>query len=75
MGANFNSGFTCFDHPQLPIVFPHLSFSPNPPLVLLGLNLFLLVVRFGMLLAIAPVTIALNLEVVGCFGFPHWLIP
>lgn len=33
---------------------PHLSFSPNPPLVLLGLNLFLLVVRFGMLLAIAP---------------------
>ncbi|TBR59552.1 glycosyltransferase [Mastigocladus laminosus UU774] len=33
---------------------PHLPFSPNPPLVLLGLNLFLLVVRFGMLLAIAP---------------------
>jgi dolichol-phosphate mannosyltransferase len=33
---------------------PHLSISPTPPLLLLGLNLFLLVVRFGMLLAIAP---------------------
>ncbi|MCP6760644.1 MAG: glycosyltransferase [Fischerella sp. CENA71] len=33
---------------------PQLPLSPNPPLVLLGLNLFLLVVRFGMLLAIAP---------------------
>jgi dolichol-phosphate mannosyltransferase len=28
--------------------------SPSPPLVLLGLNLFLLVIRFAMLLAIAP---------------------
>jgi dolichol-phosphate mannosyltransferase len=33
---------------------PHLPFSPNPPVVLLGLNLFLWVIRFGMLLAIAP---------------------
>lgn len=33
---------------------PHLPISPTPPLLLLGLNLFLLVVRFGMLLAIAP---------------------
>lgn len=28
--------------------------SPSPPLLLLGLNLFLLVIRFAMLLAIAP---------------------
>ncbi len=36
------------------LIFPHLPISFNPPLVLLGLNVFLLVVRFGMLLAIAP---------------------
>jgi dolichol-phosphate mannosyltransferase len=33
---------------------PSLSDSPTPPLLLLGLNLFLLVIRFAMLLAIAP---------------------
>ncbi|MBE9035126.1 2'-O-glycosyltransferase CruG [aff. Roholtiella sp. LEGE 12411] len=31
-----------------------LSHSPTPPLLLLGLNLLLLVIRFAMLLAIAP---------------------
>jgi len=31
-----------------------LPFSPSPPLLLLELNLFLLVIRFAMLLAIAP---------------------
>ncbi|KOP23227.1 glycosyl transferase [Hapalosiphon sp. MRB220] len=36
------------------LIFPHLPISFNPPLVLLRLNVFLLVVRFGMLLAIAP---------------------
>jgi dolichol-phosphate mannosyltransferase len=44
----------------LPIVLtylllsPHLPISPSPHLLLLGLNLFLLVIRFAMLLAIAP---------------------
>jgi dolichol-phosphate mannosyltransferase len=31
-----------------------IPLSPSPPLVLLGLNLFLLVIRFAMLFAIAP---------------------
>ncbi|MEI2579363.1 2'-O-glycosyltransferase CruG [Scytonema sp. PRP1] len=31
-----------------------VSLSPSPPLLLLGLNLFLLVIRFAMLFAIAP---------------------
>ncbi|WP_026735095.1 2'-O-glycosyltransferase CruG [Fischerella sp. PCC 9605] len=44
----------------LPIVLiflllsPPLPLSPSPPLFLLGLNTFLLIVRFAMLLAIAP---------------------
>ncbi|MFH7030054.1 MAG: 2'-O-glycosyltransferase CruG [Heteroscytonema crispum UTEX LB 1556] len=44
----------------LPIVLtylllsPPLPPSPSPPLLLLGLNVFLLVIRFAMLLAIAP---------------------
>ncbi|MDF5724498.1 MAG: glycosyltransferase family 2 protein [Rhizonema sp. PD37] len=33
---------------------PPLALSPSPPLLLLGLNLFLFVIRFAMLLAIAP---------------------
>ncbi|NDJ22352.1 glycosyltransferase [Nostoc sp. B(2019)] len=36
---------------SLPLAFPPY---PTPPLLLLGLNLFLLVIRFAMLLAIAP---------------------
>ncbi|MEH2087237.1 2'-O-glycosyltransferase CruG [Nostoc sp.] len=35
-------------------ISPTLSYSPTPPLLLLGLNLFLLVIRFAMLIAIAP---------------------
>ncbi|QSJ16604.1 glycosyltransferase [Nostoc sp. UHCC 0702] len=36
------------------LVSPLLSISPAPLLLLLGLNVFLLVIRFAMLLAIAP---------------------
>lgn len=36
------------------LILPLLPLSPSPPLLLLGLNLFLLVIRFAMLLAIAP---------------------
>ncbi|WP_414515552.1 2'-O-glycosyltransferase CruG [Nostoc sp. PCC 9305] len=36
------------------LMSPPLSYSPTPPLLLLGLNLFLLVIRFAMLIAIAP---------------------
>ncbi len=36
------------------LISPTLSYSPTPPLLLLGLNLFLLVIRFAMLIAIAP---------------------
>ncbi|MEH2039072.1 2'-O-glycosyltransferase CruG [Nostoc sp.] len=36
------------------LISPPLSYSPTPPLLLLGLNLFLLVIRFAMLIAIAP---------------------
>ncbi|MEH2022617.1 2'-O-glycosyltransferase CruG [Nostoc sp.] len=36
------------------LISPPLSHSPTPPLLLLGLNLFLLVIRFAMLIAIAP---------------------
>lgn len=36
------------------LLAPPLGHSPTPPLLLLGLNIFLLVIRFGMLLAIAP---------------------
>ncbi|MBN4000580.1 2'-O-glycosyltransferase CruG [Nostoc sp. LPT] len=36
------------------LIFPILSYPPTPPLLLLGLNLFLLVIRFAMLIAIAP---------------------
>lgn len=36
------------------LLSPHLPITPIPHLLLLGLNLFLLIVRFGMLFAIAP---------------------
>ncbi|MEH2248901.1 2'-O-glycosyltransferase CruG [Nostoc sp.] len=36
------------------LIFPPLPHSPTPQLLLLGLNLFLLVIRFAMLIAIAP---------------------
>jgi dolichol-phosphate mannosyltransferase len=36
------------------LLFPSLPVFPSPPLFLLGLNVFLLVIRFAMLLAIAP---------------------
>ncbi|MEH1814511.1 MAG: 2'-O-glycosyltransferase CruG [Nostoc sp.] len=36
------------------LISPPLSYSLTPPLLLLGLNLFLLVIRFAMLIAIAP---------------------
>ena len=36
------------------LISPSLSHSPPPLLLLLGLNLFLLVIRFAMLIAIAP---------------------
>ncbi|MEH2044950.1 2'-O-glycosyltransferase CruG [Nostoc sp.] len=36
------------------LISPTLSYSHTPPLLLLGLNLFLLVIRFAMLIAIAP---------------------
>ncbi|WP_375478981.1 2'-O-glycosyltransferase CruG [uncultured Nostoc sp.] len=36
------------------LISPTLSYLPTPPLLLLGLNLFLLVIRFAMLIAIAP---------------------
>lgn len=35
-------------------ISPPLPFSPSPPLLLLSVNLFLLLIRVGMLLAIAP---------------------
>ncbi|WP_138505797.1 2'-O-glycosyltransferase CruG [Nostoc sp. PA-18-2419] len=37
-----------------PVVATGVASVPAPPLLLLGLNLFLLVIRFGMLIAIAP---------------------
>ncbi len=36
------------------LISPPLAYSFTPPLILLGLNLFLLVIRFAMLIAIAP---------------------
>ncbi|MBD0386754.1 MAG: glycosyltransferase [Nostoc sp. C3-bin3] len=36
------------------LISPPLSYSFTPPLILLGLNLFLVVIRFAMLIAIAP---------------------
>ncbi len=36
MGTNFNSSFTCFDHPQLLIAFPPSPHHPNPPSPITG---------------------------------------
>ncbi|MEH1860376.1 MAG: 2'-O-glycosyltransferase CruG [Nostoc sp.] len=53
------------------LISPTLSYLPTPPLLLLGLNLFLLVIRFAMLIAIAPSYDRINAK--GSWLF--WLSP
>ncbi|MBV9385513.1 MAG: glycosyltransferase [Chroococcidiopsidaceae cyanobacterium CP_BM_ER_R8_30] len=54
------------------LLSPHHPYlSPSPPLLLLGLNLFLLAIRFALLLAIAPVYDRSKASA----GWTFWLSP